>query len=273
MTLGEKIRQARLEAGLSQRQLCGGEVTRNMLSQIENGAAKPSMATLAYFASRLGKTVSFFLEEEVVCSPNQELMKRARDAVLAGKGQEAAEVLADYCYPDPVFDAEATLLRRLAALQRAEEALKKGQAAYAAEILEELNILQDGYCAAHLEHQRLLLLAKARPQLRREICRCLPSIDEELILRARDALDRGAFDRCTALLEAAQDQDAAAWNFLRGELHLTREQYVEAAACYRRAEPAFPEKCAPRLERCYRELGDFKQAYFYACKQRNQIDV
>ena len=35
MTLGEKIRQARLEAGLSQRQLCGGEVTRNMLSQIE----------------------------------------------------------------------------------------------------------------------------------------------------------------------------------------------------------------------------------------------
>ena len=43
MTLGEKIKQARQEAGLSQRQLCGDAITRNMLSQIENGSARPSM--------------------------------------------------------------------------------------------------------------------------------------------------------------------------------------------------------------------------------------
>ena len=43
MELGEKILQARLEAGLSQRQLCGEEITRNMLSLIEHGNAKPSM--------------------------------------------------------------------------------------------------------------------------------------------------------------------------------------------------------------------------------------
>ena len=46
MELGEKIRQARLDAGMSQRQLCGDEITRNMLSLIENGSAKPSMKTL-----------------------------------------------------------------------------------------------------------------------------------------------------------------------------------------------------------------------------------
>ena len=46
MSLGEKLRQARLEAGLSQRALCGEEITRNMLSRIENGAAQPSMRTL-----------------------------------------------------------------------------------------------------------------------------------------------------------------------------------------------------------------------------------
>ena len=50
MHLGEKIRQARLEAGLSQRQLCGETITRNMLSQIENGSANPSMATLRFLA-------------------------------------------------------------------------------------------------------------------------------------------------------------------------------------------------------------------------------
>ena len=37
MELGEKLRLARLEAGLSQRALCGDEITRNMLSRIENG--------------------------------------------------------------------------------------------------------------------------------------------------------------------------------------------------------------------------------------------
>ena len=55
MELGQRLKQARLQAGLSQRQLCGEEVTRNMLSQIENGTARPSMARLAYFAARLGK--------------------------------------------------------------------------------------------------------------------------------------------------------------------------------------------------------------------------
>ena len=34
MELGEKLLQARQEAGLSQRQLCGDVITRNMLSLI-----------------------------------------------------------------------------------------------------------------------------------------------------------------------------------------------------------------------------------------------
>ena len=224
MTLGEKIKQARLEAGLSQRQLCGEEITRNMLSQIENGSARPSMATLSYFASRLGKTVSYFLEEDAVLSPNQDVMASARAAVLAGNGQEAADILKDYKTPDPTFDEEYRLIYRLSTLQQASDVLQKGQAAHAARLLEEMGTLQDGYCAADLERQRLLLLAKARPQLRKEICRKLPSMDEELLLRARDALDRGEFDRSACYLEAVEDQESADRNFLQGELHLSRER-------------------------------------------------
>jgi transcriptional regulator with XRE-family HTH domain len=54
MELGQRLRQARLEAGLSQRQLCGDTITRNMLSLIENGSARPSMDTLRCLAARLG---------------------------------------------------------------------------------------------------------------------------------------------------------------------------------------------------------------------------
>ena len=268
MTLGEKIKQARLEAGLSQRQLCGEEVTRNMLSQIENGAAQPSMATLSYFAARLGKNISWFLEEDAVCSPNQDVMARARNAAERGDARETAEILEDYRSPDPVFDAEHTLLHRLPELELARSALEQGRHAAAAEILETLGAVIDGYCARSLERDRLRLLAEARPRLRTEICRQLPSMDEELLLRARAALDSGDFTRCEHLLEAAQDQSSAQWNFLRGELYLVLHRFSEAAAHYRAAEEIYPEKCAVRLERCYRELEDFKQAYYYACKQR-----
>ena len=81
MELGEKLRLTRLEAGLSQRALCGDEITRNMLSRIENGAARPSMKTLGCLAARLGKPVSYFLEEDTVCSPNQEIMAAVRQPV------------------------------------------------------------------------------------------------------------------------------------------------------------------------------------------------
>ena len=54
MELGQRLRQARQAAGLSQRQLCGDTITRNMLSQIENGTARPSMQTLEILAERLG---------------------------------------------------------------------------------------------------------------------------------------------------------------------------------------------------------------------------
>ncbi|MBQ9167969.1 MAG: helix-turn-helix transcriptional regulator, partial [Oscillospiraceae bacterium] len=89
MELGQRIRQARLEAGLSQRQLCGDEITRNMLSQIENGSAHPSMTTLRYLAERLGKSISYFLEEEAVTSPNQSVMAQARQS-YDGADYEAA---------------------------------------------------------------------------------------------------------------------------------------------------------------------------------------
>ena len=59
MELGEKLRLARQEAGLSQRQLCGDVITRNMLSQIENGSAKPSMETLRYSASADRSSAAF----------------------------------------------------------------------------------------------------------------------------------------------------------------------------------------------------------------------
>ncbi|PEZ03601.1 transcriptional regulator [Bacillus sp. AFS018417] len=63
-TLGEKIRTLRKEKKLTQSELAGTELTKSMLSQIENGKATPSMKTLHYLADKLGCDASFLLEEE-----------------------------------------------------------------------------------------------------------------------------------------------------------------------------------------------------------------
>lgn len=264
MELGEKLKQARLEAGLSQRQLCGDVITRNMLSQIENGSAKPSMATLRYLADRLGKSVSYFLEENAVLSPNQSVMVSIRKAYAAKELDTMGEALARYQWPDPVFDGEYSLLRRLYFLETAEKVMDEKRERMAAQLLEELGPITDGYCRDALERRRLLLLAQLLPKSRGELLRNLPSLDAELMIRGRNALELGDLSRAEHLLESVENREAVHWHFLRGQVYQARKQYAEAVACYMKAE----DLAAARLELCYRELGNYERAYYYACKQR-----
>ena len=64
MNMGERFKAARLEAGLSQSQLCRDVISRNMLSLIESGSAKPSLSTLETLAERLHNPVGWFFGED-----------------------------------------------------------------------------------------------------------------------------------------------------------------------------------------------------------------
>lgn len=62
--IGKKIKALRTEKFMTQSELAGNEITRNMLSRIENGAAQPSLDTLRYLAARLNVSPGFLLAEE-----------------------------------------------------------------------------------------------------------------------------------------------------------------------------------------------------------------
>ena len=62
--MGKKIRALRLEKGMTQAALAGETVTRNMLSQIENGLAQPSVATIVELAEKLEVPTAYFFSEE-----------------------------------------------------------------------------------------------------------------------------------------------------------------------------------------------------------------
>ncbi len=264
MELGEKLRQARLEAGLSQRQLCGEEITRNMLSLIENGSAKPSMKTLQYLASRLGKSVSFFLEETAVLSPNQAVMTSARQLYEAGEFAEADSVLEAYRSPDEVYDREKEILWVLIRLGLTEEAIRQGRSLYALELLKQTPV-NTAYLQEELNRKKLLLLGSLPGQ---QVAELLPGIDEELLLRAEEALAGNQLQRCSRLLDAMEHTGSPRWHLCRGKLHLRQKQWKKAVTHLRQAEGEFPREVVPMLEDCYRELGNFQKAYEYACKQR-----
>ena len=264
MELGEKLKQARLEAGLSQRQLCGEEITRNMLSLIENGSAKPSMKTLQYLAGRLKKSVSYFLEETAVLSPNQQIMASARQLYDDGNFAEADQMLEDYRAPDPVYDREKEILWVLLRLELAKEALLQERFLYAAELLKQTPV-DVPYLAEDLHRRKLLLLGSIPGQ---KVAAQLPSVDGELLLRAREALADKDLSRAMHLLEAMEHRDTSYWHLLRGTVCLKQQQWSEAADHLQQAEADFPKEANPLLETCWRELGDFRKAYEYACKQR-----
>ena len=71
MQLGDKIRERRREVGMTQAELAGDTVTRNMLSQIEGGKASPSLSTLAMLAERLSVPIGYFF-----CEKGEEILDR-----------------------------------------------------------------------------------------------------------------------------------------------------------------------------------------------------
>lgn len=62
-SLGERIRKLRKERGLTLQALAGDELSKGMLSLIENNKANPSMESLAYIAERLAIDKNELLEE------------------------------------------------------------------------------------------------------------------------------------------------------------------------------------------------------------------
>ncbi len=64
MNIGEKIKRARKAQHLTQADISGNKITRNMLSAIENGKATPSLDTLQYIAEVLDVPVAYLVSND-----------------------------------------------------------------------------------------------------------------------------------------------------------------------------------------------------------------
>jgi Helix-turn-helix. len=179
-SIGARIRQARLRAGLTQAQLAGDRYTKSYVSALESGSSRPSLAALNYLAARLDIPATVLLTGEA-----DQWTRLEGDVLLAsGRWQEALDIYDRHLADAPGRSARAELLRgraeALLRLDRGPEAASAGSEA--AEIFDRLGRESDAalarfwvasgeYLQGNLAEARRLIdaiLAKVRAGLRVE---------------------------------------------------------------------------------------------------------
>jgi tetratricopeptide (TPR) repeat protein len=115
-TLGERVRVARRELGLSQAQLAGEELTKGFISQVEAGLVRPSLRSLQIIASRLGRSLDYFIGDESLAGAKRRVFHRlaAQSAVERRDWATARHAAMSGLAEQPQGNERATLLRYLA---------------------------------------------------------------------------------------------------------------------------------------------------------------
>src|SRR5579885_1652650 len=92
LRLGERLRQFRISAGLTQSELAGDRCSKEYISQIERGKTRPTRETIEWLAARLGVDAGF-LASGVAADERGRLegaLSRAEALYEAGEDAEAA---------------------------------------------------------------------------------------------------------------------------------------------------------------------------------------
>ncbi|MCC8123204.1 MAG: helix-turn-helix domain-containing protein [Oscillospiraceae bacterium] len=135
MTLGQKIKTARLERGMTQKELVGDYITRNMLSKIEHDSAMPSVRTLEYLAGALDLPTSHFLSGSLLSDGSAaDGLDEARAAFRTGQWVQCLSLL--NAAPTAASTDEGYLLQARAGANAARAALERGDYVGARELSE-----------------------------------------------------------------------------------------------------------------------------------------
>ena len=278
MTLGQKIRQTRLARGLTQKELAGEQITRNMLSQIEHDAAQPSMRTLEYLAAMLNVDAGWLLSGEDGGGAADRLAS-ARALLREGQWRACWELLHEDAAQ--AGDEELLILSR-AAMQLAWEHLGREEFDDALALAQEA-----AECDARGLYSDPALQAAALELAARVALARRQDADAQAEAYRRQHLRQQAEARYHLAQEHIQAAEKEIWSIselpeaqqteyllLRGRIALRKEQFENALLYLQQAEQTggasryLLRELYASMEQCCREREDFKGAYEYATRQR-----
>lgn len=267
MTIGTRIRQARQELGLSQRELAGEDMTRNLLSALEHDRAKPSLDTLMVLSQKLHRPVGYFLEEDEPEEQRDNALNRAREAFDRGAWAECRTCL-EGISGEENGERERTLLLALTLKHQAKEAWQAGRLPYARTLLEQAE--EAGKNHPYLEEgffRELSLLRGNLAQTPEERAKALRALDgdEILLLRGKVAVEAQDWDNALRYLQG-MDHRQGQWYWLMGQTLCALGHYAQAAEAFHQVEDTMGQPVWKQLQVCYAALGDYEKAYRYAIR-------
>ena len=284
MNIGEKIRELRVAKLMTQSELAGTHITRNMLSCIENGTANPSLSTILYIAGRLNVPAGFLLAEEgdEIVYRKMNSFANIKRAYTAGDLWGCRSLCLSGC-PEP--DDEISLLLADCDAGIAAEEFWNGKLRSSCRFFDEALSYAEKtvYPTEHIE-----ACARVFFRYMRRISATLYSdvLDEEKVLSvlhvspiasytdALEALDRGDRQPAEDFLEQETSPKGFFGHHLRIRLMMENAEWTAAKADLERLltseEPLneiglYTVLC--ELEICCRETEDYKGAYNYASEK------
>lgn len=281
MNIGKRIRQLRLSKLMTQADLAGDQITRNMLCNIERGTALPSLPTAVYLARRLGVPVGLLLAEDGEEFPYRKMIELPNiRRAFAAKDFSGCLALLQSAFPEEQDD-ELSLIRAEAEFGSACAAFEDGRFRRAAAAFDRAVIAaeQTVYDTASLYARAAVYfryLSSVSPTLSSDV------LPEETVAGARalgdefceyfmalDALENGRDGEVAAYLERQAKSLYAAR--IRALILMKKEEYREAQGALEtlldRPElsvGALLYEVFGDLDLCCRKNDDYKRAYEFA---------
>ena len=289
MTLGEKIKAARTERHMTQKDVVGDYITRNMLSKIENGSATPSVKTLEYLAGALGLPAGYFMSESAGDELTPGGLSSARTHFKNGEYEGCVQVL-EAMDLDGGYRDEALLLLARSKISLAKKAMTDGRYEESRRLAQEAILHNDGgiYASAAFRTEALLLIARCTMELGGDFDEAMDRYqaayqDQGLgefyrLTMAEYYISQGDLEKARRemdLIVRLSEATKPAYLMLQGQMELKDNQFEQAARQLEKAEQLarttgssyFLSSLYAMLEQCYREMEDFKKAYHYASMQ------
>ena len=295
MNIGKKIKTIRTEKLITQSELAGDAITRNMLSQIENGSAQPSLSTIKYLATKLGVPAGYLLsegDEEFIYNKTR-VMKNIKKAY----SDKNFEICRDMCLSSfDELDDELELILTDCCIGEAEDLIREGKLRQACSLLDDAlrhskNTIYSTVTQINRAYIMFHLMKKISPALDSDV------IDTEI---GEDILHPSLFGDvfCKYITvvfgtENYSEAEQVMCNFTE-ELsecdklfiaHIKAREFLSAGE-YKKASMVLrsimdgdtvPQRlllyiCCEDMEKCCREMEDYKGAYEFSINKMEILE-
>ena len=275
MQLGEKIKKARKKLGLTQQELASNVITRNMLSKIENNAAKPSFKTLEYLAKTLDLPLGYLCADglELDVFEKKKIIDEIYKAYSAKKYMSCinrAKRLSSHDNEISYILTECYLKEGLIALRRG--SLNTAQSLFSlCEEYSEKTAIDTGHFTVRLSMYRAICQNINSPLLEFEPkdveAALLSELDYEYLKYLSLDLDyeykNSALSEHTKAKQEIKSRNySAAIPILNSALEYVKSSEYDAYTVF---------SIYSDLEICDKQLSDFEKAYSYASKKLSLI--